>query len=1023
MGEELGRRGVTRREAAVLSGVGDRLTNAEISAALGLSVRTVESHVSALLRKLGAANRRELGPWAPATANALLGPDHLPSLLESVRCRGPFVGRQEELGRLLACWTRASEGCPTVAVVHGEAGIGKSRLAAAFAGEIHERGGRVLLGICVDGPQEPYGPFAQVVSEDLADLTVPGSRRDVDTGPALVRLAPTPAAGRALIDPIGDDPDLVRNAMLAAIVEHLAAVAERRPLLVVIEDLHWASSGTLDALAHVARARSTASLMLLVTSRDERPFAAEELRMFLGELARLASVELMEMRGLGVSDAGRLIEAVGGALDAERAVEQTGGNPLFLGELARSGAGAHTLAALVAAHFAALNGGDLDVVDTAVVAGEQIDVNLVAAASNRPLADVLDVLERAEAAGVVGAGASPGRLAFTHDVFRSVREASLTANRRFRLHASVAEALARRELDPRRLSELATHACLAGPRFDPSVAADLAQRAGDAAAAATDQGSAATHYRRALDALDVLDPPDEGRRLRATVGLGAAMVMSGDDRGQAMLLDAAAVAERRADGIALASALCAMSAIPGGGLGDFGLGTEFQALAESALRLLPSDENTWRVRVQSALGVHLYFGGDDAGEELLRDAVRCARRLDDPVALGRALMSFRFCGGPRDGEQRIACGHELIELGDRTGLGLLSAVGRQQLWWCHRELGHRDEMDRWTAAAADRIRWPDCEQSSQDVAVALLDGDLDRAERCLRTLYDAARPVALTREYGDNARNGITATRGHRLPSSALEQMLSDVSSPIHVDVLTAVYAHQLACEGRTDLAAELLDQASRRAFVPRYAASRSWTAELCTWAEVAAIVGDHDAAGNLAAVLEPLAGQWADTGLLVSDTIDRARALAELARNCLVRTIEIASEAATASRRRRTPILLARELVVAAAAQQRAGHDEWRATLDEALAIARRTGAHIIDHDARLYIDEHAGLPPDPQSLTRRERDVIERVRTGETNAQIATALGISVATVRKHLENAYRRLDVSTRTAALARTAARPS
>ena len=126
------------------------------------------------------------------------------------------------------------------------------------------------------------------------------------------------------------------------------------------------------------------------------------------------------------------------------------------------------------------------------------------------------------------------------------------------------------------------------------------------------------------------------------------------------------------------------------------------------------------------------------------------------------------------------------------------------------------------------------------------------------------------------------------------------------------------------------------------------------------------------------------------------------------------------ASRRRRTPVFLARELIVLASAQQHLGVDDTDDLVAEAFAIARRTGARLIVHDARLHLGQRpAGQPPDQFGLTRREREVVDLVAAGASNTQVATALGISPATVRKHLEHAYEKLNVSTRTAAAALTA----
>ena len=129
-------------------------------------------------------------------------------------------------------------------------------------------------------------------------------------------------------------------------------------------------------------------------------------------------------------------------------------------------------------------------------------------------------------------------------------------------------------------------------------------------------------------------------------------------------------------------------------------------------------------------------------------------------------------------------------------------------------------------------------------------------------------------------------------------------------------------------------------------------------WAETAAIVADIPAAHELRVLLDPLAGRWADGGVIVWDTVDRLRALLRMTTGDAATATELAAGAVSASRRRRTPIFLGRELIVLAAAQQRVGIDEStiRSAVDEALTIARRTGTRIITKDAALFLDRSTG-------------------------------------------------------------------
>ena len=293
----------------------------------------------------------------------------VPHQLEAIVRRGECVGRNDELHRLLSCWERAADGC-AVAVVRGEAGIGKSRLAAAVAVEVHHRGGRVVLGCCTDGPQRPYEPFAAMITDD-------GSRPldDVDRAFGGWRSSATrrlPDSGTEVIDPEHE-----RVAVQAALHEFLLQSARGRPTLFVIEDLHWASSATRDVVGHIAQVGGDAPLMLLVTARDESHLDAGGLGAFLGRLASLPAVEVVTLSGLDKTAAASVIDAVGGDLDPEFAVWQTGGNPLFLRELARDGESSRSLREIVAVRFDRFSSRDLDVLDVATVAGEQIDVPLL----------------------------------------------------------------------------------------------------------------------------------------------------------------------------------------------------------------------------------------------------------------------------------------------------------------------------------------------------------------------------------------------------------------------------------------------------------------------------------------------------------------------------------------------------------------------------------------------------------------------------------------------------------------------
>ncbi len=176
---------------------------------------------------------------------------------------------------------------------------------------------------------------------------------------------------------------------------------------------------------------------------------------------------------------------------------------------------------------------------------------------------------------------------------------------------------------------------------------------------------------------------------------------------------------------------------------------------------------------------------------MVREAVHAARRLDDPVTIGRVLLSYRFRGGPLELDERLACGNELVELGDRLGVEVFSYVGCQQLWWCYRELGDREQMDRWYAEAASRMRLPDLEQHSYPPSVALLDGDLTRAEHTTKLLSDAWGETRLGHLYAAGLRMAIEDNRGRLPDPGELERALA--SGTVYPEVLQAQLARSWA--------------------------------------------------------------------------------------------------------------------------------------------------------------------------------------------------------------------------------------
>lgn len=953
----LAERGVTRREAEVLAALGERLTNAEIAARLYLSERTVESHVSSLLRKLGARNRIELAASA-AAAPAAASPARLPAALERLADPATYVGRRAELATLQQLWDRASAGELLVGVVAGEAGIGKSRLVAELAAGVHAGGGRVLLGSCFEDSQTPYEPFVQAITDDLATLADDEvARRARRTPAALARVVPSLAGlGRRRHDEILD-PLSAQAEVFAGFHAYLTSVAEQAPVLFVVEDIHSGTPTTRHALRHLARAGGRAPVFVVATTRDTPPDLDEERAVFLAGLARLPNVERLDLVGLAEDDVAALLQHLGGDADARAVLAETGGNPLFVREVAGGlGRAGGSLRALLAQRYALLSDADSAVVDVAAVLGAQFDADLVAAAAGQPLGEVLESLERAEAAGLVLP--APGRVgwfSFTHALFRTARYEAIPARARLALHGRAVAALERRGADDRLLPELARHARIAAPLGDPRAALDHVVRAAEAAETALAVGEAADHWRQALEVADLLDPPDPGARLRLSIRLGEAMQGAGTPGWRSVLLDAAATARSMGDAAALVDLGLAM--IRYGGPSNPGAADhEFAAIMQEALRELGPEPSSGRARALAAVSEDLCFTDADGAAAMAEEARRIALALDDAVTLGHVLLSYSLSGRtPQNPEARHPTADALIAVGHETGQRAFTILGLAHRAWSLREEGALTAgdaaMDAAVALQGDRAM-----PVSHVVATtlyrasrALASGDLVEAERLAEGVWAVSgEGFDPTNWYGP-AILMIRDAEG-RLPELVpmIEVAADQIAiGPAYRAALALAYAEADRPEdARTIVRGFAAD--GYRAIPPNF----MWLATMAALGLAVEWVGSEAEATSLGELLEPFAGRVADLPQGMIAHVDLVLGGLALAAGRPAAAEPILERAAAGSRAHGAWVFLGRELVRLAAARRALGRPaiDVDVLVEEALAIADRTGAHLIRGEAERY-------------------------------------------------------------------------
>ena len=247
-----------------------------------------------------------------------------------------FVGRDAELARLDDLWAAVRSGGTGVAVLTGEPGIGKSALARAFARRTYDDGAAVLHGACDEDLQAPYQPFIEAMRVYAADHAYDLAR----LGASAARLSRIVPELTTLIPGLtrreGGDPEIERLLLFEAVVDLLSAAARQTPVVLVLDDLHWASRPTLQMLGHVCKARLP-SVLVVLCYRNTELADAPGLWELLSDLHRLPAVATLNLGGLGVGDVQAYVDAAaGGESDPGLGAvlfDKTEGNPLFVREM------------------------------------------------------------------------------------------------------------------------------------------------------------------------------------------------------------------------------------------------------------------------------------------------------------------------------------------------------------------------------------------------------------------------------------------------------------------------------------------------------------------------------------------------------------------------------------------------------------------------------------------------------------------------------------------------------------------
>jgi class 3 adenylate cyclase/tetratricopeptide (TPR) repeat protein len=817
-----------------------------------------------------------------------------------VRPAAGVVGREAETATMTDAFKRVAGGeGREVFLISGEAGQGKTTLAAETARAAFDTGACVLFGHCEEDLATPYQLFAEALGHYVTHAPEEQLVAHVDAhGSELARLVPALASRLPGLPPSkAIDADTERYLLFAAAVGVLAMASEHQPVVLVLDDLQWADKASLQLLRHVIAAEQTMRVLVLATYRDSELSRSHPFLETLAALRRQHGVSRVELAGLDDTGVMALMEATAGHTLGDAAVgladalsRETDGNPFFVSEvlihLAETGAisqdtGGRWVAQtsladaalpdsvreVIGARVGRLGERAERVLSVAAVIGRDFDLDVLARAAQTSEDDLLDVLDAAASVALVRelTGAS-GHYSFAHALIQHTLYQDLGPTRRARAHRLVAEAL--EDLHGDRagapVGELARHWSNAQP-IDLAKAVSYSHQAGDAALSALAPGDALSYYAQALDLYARTDDPDPILGLDLAIGLGTAQRQTGDPTFRQTLLDAARRAADLDDTERLVAAALASNRGFASNVGV--IDADKVDILEMALARLPADHPD-RALTLAMLCAELTYGSTLEHRQALADeALAIAHALGDDAAIVRVLINVSFpLLVPPLHEQSLAWAVDALRRAERVGdpVALFWAAGYRALVAIR--AGDMEEMDRChqiTELLAEQLDQPSLHwwHSYTRALRAQIAGDTEQAEQsaaeALQRGTDSGQPDAMMFFGAQHITASLQrGTTSELLP--LIEQAVGD--NPGLAGAFAAALAMAYVEADRTDDARHLLEEFAAADFdLPL---DPAWLSGMVVYADVAIECRDPKYAGPLFDQLAPWADQFSSTGL-----------------------------------------------------------------------------------------------------------------------------------------------------------------
>lgn len=955
-----------------------------------------------------------------------------------------LVGRAREQEILRESLSIGLAGRGRLVLVGGQAGIGKTALVQLLAHDARQQGALVLTGQCYDLTETPpYGPWVEILAESatLSGCSPPrllGASSDRTTNPA---------------------------AFFAQIRDDLTATVSQQPLVLLLEDLHWADPGSLDLLRYVARGVADLPLLLVVTYRADELTRHHPLSPLLPLLVRESEALRLDLRRLELDDVRALVAARYSLPPAEEArlvaylEEHAEGNPLYVGELLRtleeerllqrrSAAWAlgdlsqvgvpPLLRQVIDGRVQRLGAEARELLSLAAVIGQEVPLDLWSVVGAVPEDVLLDVVEAAVEARLLEATADGATVEFAHALIReSLYEDILPPRRRLR-HRRVADALLGRPApDP---DVVASHLQRAG---DPR-AAEWLIRAGERAQRAYALLTAAERFGAALQLLETQGAP-AGQRAELLYRLARMRRYADPHHALAYLDDATAMAQEAGDRVLAAYIGCFR-----GGLrctaGDLLHGLPELAAGVAAIDALDPDEHAQLRALQERLGDppdEYHYRGTLVS--WLATSGRCTAALEEgervvaqPPMLGigssgyanawRGIASAHAALG-RPQEARAACvqAHDAYravehhyQIGTTRLLELYEVVAPYQT---------DDLLERRRLAQEAESAWArssgaltDLPQRFAWLPLLLLEGGWSEARR-LALAASAPGSRTTWRPFATTLLAFLAREQGERELGWRLvrEQLPAEhVTEPGAAILLDALPLQRVAI----NLALDAGDPTAAQAWLAAHDRWLEWSGavlgraegQLC-WAAYHRSLGEHGPARRHAELALEHAGNPRQPQALIAahrllGELDTAARRHDAAEQHLDAALTLAAACAATYERALT------QLEIACLRLSTGNTDEASALLAEARATCEALDARTALARAEALETQLAAYEPPPASypagLTAREVEVLRLVAQGLTDAQVAERLYLGRRTIGSHLRSIYNKLGVDSRTAA---------